>query len=201
MAYEMVILQIFFITVGMVALSMTFNKIMGIDPKSAKAFREKALNVQERMRNAQNIGDPQLMMKLQQESLALTKEMMKKQLLPTCIRCFVFWGIFGILSIFYAPYSTGILPFFIPLFGNGWVAIYFLFSIGLSLLIYLVKRLYRKLTGKEDERKKDVTEIRGILSGNSGGSTELFQLNRTQNVPTSEEPTERVDSWKERIKN
>ena len=198
MANEFIILQIFFITLGMVVFSMLLNKIMGINPKSAKEFREKAKNLQERMKNAQLISDRQQFSSLQQESMQLTKEMMKKQLLPNCVRCIIFWVIFAIVGIFYTPYGA-LLPFPLLFFGNGWVAVYFIFSIGLTLVIYLTRWGYKKITGKQDSRKNDVTEIRNILSGSSTTAKEIFQLDTQKD--DSDTNVARGDSWKERIKN
>ena len=198
MANEFIILQIFFITLGMVVFSMLLNKIMGINPKSAKEFREKAKNLQERMKNAQLISDRQQFSSLQQESMQLTKEMMKKQLLPSCLRCIVFWVIFAIIGIFYNPFGA-LLPFPLLFFGDGWVAVYFLFSIGLTLVIYLSRWGYRKITGKGVTPRSDVTEIRNILSGSPTGTEETFQFDSPEDdLGTS---AARGDSWKERIKN
>ena len=198
MANEFIILQIFFITLGMVVFSMLLNKIMGVNPKSAKEFREKAQNLQERMKNAQLISDRQQFYSLQQESMQLTKEMMKKQLLPNCVRCIIFWVIFAIVGLFYNPYGA-LLPFPILFFGDGWVAVYFIFSIGLTLVIYLTRWGYKKITGTQDSPKNDITEIRNILSGSSTNAKEIFQLD-TQKDDLDSNVTRR-DSWKERIKN
>jgi hypothetical protein len=195
---EFIILQIFFITLGMVVFSMLLNKIMGINPKSAKEFREKAQNLQERMKNAQLVSDRQQFSRLQQESMQLTKEMMKKQLLPSCLRCIVFWVIFAIIGIFYNPFGA-LLPFPLLFFGDGWVAVYFLFSIGLTLIIYLARWGYRKITGKVDSRKSDVTEVRNILSRSSTETQEIFQLDSHKDDLGTNRT--RGDSWKERIKN
>jgi hypothetical protein len=198
MANEFIILQIFFITLGMVVFSLLLNKIMGNSPNSAKEMRAKAQNLQERMKNAQLTSDTQQLYKLQQESIQLTKDMMKKQLLPTCVRCIIFWAIFAIIGIFYNPYGA-LLPFPLLFFGNGWIAVYFIFSIGLTLVIYLARWGYKKITGKEDSRKKDITEIRNILSRNPTTTQEIFQLDsHKDDLGTSET---RGDSWKERIKN
>jgi hypothetical protein len=198
MANEFIILQIFFITLGMVVFSLLLNKIMGINPSSAKEFREKAKNLQERMKNAQLTSDRQQFASLQQESMQLTKEMMKKQLLPNCVRCIIFWVIFAIVGIFYTPYGA-LLPFPLLFFGNGWVAVYFIFSIGLTLVIYLTRWGYKKLTGKQVSRKNDVTEIRNILSGSSTEAKEIFQLDTQKDELDTN--VARSDSWKERIKN
>lgn len=185
-------------TIGMIALGMIFNKIMGINPEVAKEFRDKATNLQERMRTAQMMADGQQMMKLQKESMQLTKQMMKKQLVPTCIRCVIFLVIFAILGIVYAEYSSGLLPFPILIFGNGWVALYFLFSIGFSLLIWGSKKLYKKITGKEDKGK--TRDILNILSPMSDGF-QTYRPSTTSSINTSSEDLERSDSWKDKIKN
>lgn len=202
MANEIVIFQIFLVTLGMVVLSMIFNKITGLNPESAREIREKTMALQERMRAAQQEGNAQNLRFLQQESIELTKTMMKKQLIPSCVRCFIFIGIFGILGLLFAQHSTGLLPFKVLFFGDGWVGVYFLFSISLALLIYLVKRIYRKMTGKEDRRKMEKQEIMGMLNPTSSNSRGYMQLNvkPSEEIPV-DDPSERKDSWKEKIKN
>ena len=202
MTNEIVIFQIFLVTLGMVVISMIFNKITGLNPGSAREIREKTLRLQERMRAAQQEGNAQNLRSLQQESVELTKTMMKKQLIPSCVRCFIFLGIFGILGGFFGQYATGLVPFPILFFGDGWVGVYFLFSISLSLLIYLIKRTYRKMTGKEDQRKTEKQEIMGMLNPTSGNPRGYMQLNikPSEEIPI-DDPSERKDSWKEKIKN
>ncbi|MFW9772175.1 MAG: EMC3/TMCO1 family protein [Promethearchaeota archaeon] len=199
-----IILQIMLISMGMVALSLLLNRLLGINLNTAKEMREKALNLQERMRTAQITGDVQALLKLQQESTSLMKQMMKKQLIPTCLRCIVFLGIFAIIGIFYANYASGLLPFFIPLLGDGWVALYFLFSLSFSLLAYGIKRLYRKITGKTDPKARISKEVMDVLSPRSEETGSGFQLTRPlqssfQNSE-QEKKTEKLDSWKDRIK-
>jgi len=53
MVNEIVIFQIFLVTLGMVTLSMIFNKISGLNSESAREIREQTLELQERMRAAQ----------------------------------------------------------------------------------------------------------------------------------------------------
>lgn len=188
-----------FISIGMVALGLILNKFLGINLQSARELRDKALNIQERMRTAQATGNAQEMFAMQQESTALMKQMMKKQLIPSCIRCVVFLGIFALIGVFYINYASGILPFEIPLLGDGWIAVYFLFSIGFSLLIWGVKKLYRKLTGKVDARSKISKEILQVLTPTSQGTVSGFQIPAP--APSGSEETEKLDSWKDRIKN
>lgn len=212
MANEEIIIQIMFITIGMVGLSELLNRILGINMGAARELREKSQNLQERMRTARLTGNPQEMIELQQESMELTKLMMKKQMIPSCVRCFIFIGIFAVIGVVYANYAEGLLPFPILFFGSGWFAIYFLFSIAFSLIIYGFKRLYRKLTGKEIKRERASGGMLGGLSPQTGDQDQYLQLTRSianesiqrgvyediQEKEIDKEPE--VDSWKDRIK-
>jgi len=204
MANGEIIIQIMLITLGMVGLSEILNRVMGLKMDTARDLRERSKNLQERMKTARLTGNAQEMIELQQESVALTKVMMKKQMIPSCVRCIIFMGIFGLIGGIYAPYGN-LLPFPVLFFGSDWFGVYFLFSISFSLIIYGIKRLYRKLTGKEDKRKKASKEILGMLSPESGNNQGNLQLTRTipnKPLPEQEEidgqPT--GDTWKDRIK-
>lgn len=211
MANEEIIIQIMFITLAMVGLSEILNRVFGLNMDTAREMRENSRNLQERMKTARLTGNSQEMSALQQESMALTKVMMKKQAIPSCLRCAIFWGIFGLIGGIYAPYGN-LLPFPILFFGTGWFAVYFLFSITFSLIIYGLKRLYRKLTGKEDKRKKASKEILGMLSSKSEYQSGNIQLTRP--IPNRSPQDDVVDgkqedsdgqpkndTWKDRIKN
>ena len=208
-----IILQILLTTIGMIILGMVLNKVLGLSKDKMKEFREKALNIQDRMRNAQAVGDIRIMAQLQRESMQFTKQIMIKQFVPLCLRCVIFIGIFGILGFIYAEYSTGLLPFPILIFGNGWVALYFIFSISISLIIYGVKRLYKKITGKTGSTQGKLREVMEMVSPTQSLSGSSFQIsgitpsklsrittmgtNMTSN--TEEESREKPESWKDRI--
>ncbi|MBY8980521.1 MAG: DUF106 domain-containing protein [Candidatus Lokiarchaeota archaeon] len=204
MAIEEIIIQIMLITLAMVGLSEILNRFMGLNMGTAKELREKSKNLQERMKTARLTGNSQEMFELQQESMVLTKLMMKKQMIPSCIRCVIFMGIFGLVGGIYAPYGN-FLPFPILIFGSNWFAVYILFSFSFSLILYGLKRLYRKLTGKEDKRKKASKEILGMLSPESGNQQGNLQLTRPipnglppEQGEIDEQPT--GDTWKDRIR-
>jgi hypothetical protein len=210
MANGEIIIQIMLITIGMVGLSEVLNRIFGLNMEAARELRERSQNLQERMRTARLTGNPQEMIELQQESIELSKQMMKKQLIPSCVRCIIFLGIFALIGGLYANYSEGLLPFPILFFGSGWFAIYFLFSISFSLILYGLKRLYRKLTGKEVKRRRS-GGILGGLSPQTEGQEQHLHL--TRSIPSESIQTEvneviqgdeyeqpKVDSWKDRIK-
>jgi hypothetical protein len=211
MANEDIIIQIMLITIGMVGISEILNRIFGFNMDAARELREKSQNIQERMRTARLTGNPQEMRELQQESVELSKLMMKKQMIPTCVRCLIFWGIFALIGAIYAAYAEGLLPFPILFFGTGWFAIYFLFSIMFSLIIYGFKRLYRKLTGKEVKRSRASGGMLGSLSPQTGDQEQHLQLTRQipnktiqgsvyEDIREEEDEQAKVDSWKDRIK-
>jgi len=211
MANEEIIIQIMLITIGMVGLSELLNRIFGLNMGAAREIREKSQNLQERMRTVRLTGDRQAMLELQQESMELTKQMMKKQMIPSCVRCLIFLGIFLVIGAIYADYPDGLLPFPI-IFGTGWFAVYFLFSITFSLTFYGFKRLYRKLTGKEVKRNKGALgAILGGLSPQTGDQEHNLQLTRRipnesmhggvdEHIQEKEEEQPKVDSWKDNIK-
>jgi len=211
MANGEIIIQIMLITIGMVGLSELLNRILGLNMEAARGLREKSKNLQERMRTARSIGNHQEMQELQQESMELTKLMMKKQMIPSCVRCAIFMGIFAVIGGVYANYGKDLLPIPILFFGSGWFAVYFLFSITFSLIIYGFKRLYRKLTGKEVKRKKGSGQILGGLISQSEDQERHLQLTRPipnesmqrvvdEDMQEKKEEQPIVDSWKKRIK-
>jgi hypothetical protein len=204
MSNALIILIILFITVGMIGFGIALNKILGVRKEDLIKLREKAINLQERMRNAQVIGDPQLMLQIQRETVQLTKQMMKKQILPLCLRCIIFIGIFVILSFIFGKYKSGLLPFPLWFFGSGWIAIYIIFSLSLSLLIYGVKLLYKRITHKETKSQNYLKEILGMLSPTQRMSSLPFHTDsdlstQDHSYENTEELPEKEDSWKDRI--
>ncbi len=188
MSNEIIILQIMFIALGMVLFSSLFNKIFGIKLKDMKELQEKSFNMQERMRNAQELGDREMMQELQLESMTLMKTMMTKQFMPMCARCIVFMIIFAVIGFFYAPYDF-------------WFATYFLFSLLFSFSAMGLKYAYKRVTHKEDKTKSSFRELMGIPSLNQGGTGEILQVPRPIQIknPEEETPLEGTDSWKDRI--
>jgi uncharacterized membrane protein (DUF106 family) len=186
MSNIIIIIQILFITIGMIALGMILNYFLGLRKDALREMRQKALNLQERMRNAQVMGDYQMMAQLQRESLQFMKLMTKKQLVPMCLRCLIFIGIFVVLGFVYSDYNSGLLPVPLLIFGSGWLAWYLIFSLYFSLIIYGVKRLIRM-------GSKEVSSLKQIM--------EIISPTRAREVPyQADNELPRTDSWKERIK-
>jgi hypothetical protein len=151
------------------------------------------------MRNAQVIADMRMMAQLQRETVQFTKSIVLKQFVPLCLRCFIFIGIFAVLSIIYADYDRGLLPFPLLIFGNGWVAIYFIFSISFSLILFGIKKLYKRITGKGISSQSHLREIMELVSPTQQSSGISFQVSNPVPSSIEEEFTEKTDSWKERI--
>jgi hypothetical protein len=202
-----IILELFYISVGLVLLGLLLNWILGLKPEAMKELRNNARNLQERLKQAQIIGDQQLMLQLQRETMLLMKQMMKKQIAPMLIRCVIFLGIFALLSFLYGNYEY-------------WFWVYFLFSLLLSLLAYGIRKAYEKLTGKESKRETFTKELIGTISSSQQIKPEFNMSTQRQNntlaasnteqsnekgpsISTSEESATELekDSWKNRIKN
>ncbi|MFX1502373.1 MAG: EMC3/TMCO1 family protein [Promethearchaeota archaeon] len=195
MSIIVVMIQIMFITLGMIVLGMALNYILGLRKDVLKEMRKNALNIRERMKNAQIMGDYQLMSQLQKESVQFMKIMMKKQMIPMCLRCLVFIGIFIVLGFIYSDYESGLLPFPLLFFGSGWLAIYLIFSLYFSLVIWGVKRL----TGMGRKTQSSVREIAGIVSPTQPGSGFPISKVSTQDRLKKIDILPRKDAWKDRI--
>ena len=199
MSNAIIIIQIMFITIGMIILGIILNKLLGLSKEKVLEFKEQAQNIQERMRNAQVIADVRMMAQLQRETLQFTKRIMVKQFVPLCLRCFIFIGIFAILGFIFSDYNSGLLPFPVLIFGNGWVALYFIFSISFSLIIFGLKKLYKKITGKGVSSQGHLREIMELVSPRQQSSGISYQVSNPVQYNAEEESSERSDSWKERI--
>jgi hypothetical protein len=196
MVYEEIYLQLFLITLGMVAFSLILNKLLGFKPENMVDIRDKALNLKERLENAQALGDMRLMQELQYETVQLMKQMLKKQIVPLCLRCFIFIGILTVIGIIYGAYGFGSQFFF----GLGWPFYYFFLTLGLSLVIFGIKRYYFKLTGKQNKRTnflREITQVLNLGSLRSGAGT-VYQL-PSQMSASQQQPPVATDSWKDRI--
>ncbi|MFX1274643.1 MAG: hypothetical protein ACFFBP_02795 [Promethearchaeota archaeon] len=211
MSDELIVtLLILVITIAMMIVSMVFNKFWGVKREFLVELREKFSNLQERMNNAQILGDVRQMRQLQLEANQILKSMMYKQYLPLCLRCSLFLIVFAILSFIFSGYEWGLLPFNIPLLGSGWFALYFLFSLGFSLLIFGSKLLYRKVTGKGNKKGSSLRQIINELSLKSsntmsGGGSLTFDASEFQsslqkdNYLPSNENIDSSDGWKDKI--
>jgi len=199
MSDAFIIIQIMLITIGMVFLGMILNKLLGLSKDKVSEFKEQAFNLQKRMKNAQVLADPQLMLQVQRETMQFTKSIMIKQFVPLCLRCFIFIGIFAVLGFIYADYDSGLLPFPLLIFGTGWVAIYFIFSISFSLIIFGMKKLYKRITGKQVSSQGHLREIMELVSPTQQSSGISFQVTNPVPFNTDEDSSEKSDSWKDRI--
>ncbi|MFX1259118.1 MAG: hypothetical protein ACFFAN_14785, partial [Promethearchaeota archaeon] len=141
-----IIIQLMFIAVIMVFFGMLLNKILGVKTSKMKEIRDKAKNLQQRVRQAEILGDTQLLQQLNLETMQLMKQMLIKQIIPLLVRCVIFIGIFIVISMIYSQYEY-------------WFWIYFLFSFTFSMIAMGVRYLYKKATGKEDKRKVLSKEI------------------------------------------
>ncbi len=188
-----IIFELMYISMGLTIFGLILNRILGLRSSVMKGLRVKAKNIQERIKQAQVLGDQQLSRELQLETMQLMKQMMKKQFLPMCIRCIIFLGIFFFLSLIYGQYEF-------------WVWIYFLWSLTFSLTAFGLTKLYKKVTGKEDKKKAFAKEI--LDFGSPFQQSSFYATNiKSKELLDSPSPeveednveSEREDAWKDRI--
>ena len=197
-----IIFQLMWISIGLVIFGYILNWILGLKPEVMKKIRDDGRNLQERLRQAQILGDQTLMLQLQQETMQLMKTMLKKQLAPMAIRCVIFLGIFALLSFQFGMYEY-------------WFWVYFGFSLGFSLLAFGIRKLFLKLTGKES-KKDQFRDLMGSLGGTQQGMGSFhisspiqdttLENSDSKTLPSLEtegqEPdeNEQTGSWKDKIK-
>ena len=192
-----IIFELMYISLGLSIFGLILNKILGLKSSVMKEIRNDAKNLQERLKQAQILGDPRIMQELQAETMHLMKQMLKKQFLPMGIRCIIFLGIFFVLSFYYGGYEY-------------WYWVYFLWSLGFSLSVFGLTKAYKKVTGKEEEKKSLAKEIAASLgqrssyfiSNVSSIETQDSQIDdqTSKNDEENQEPEE-SDSWKDRLQN
>ena len=192
-----IIYQLMFISFALVLFGLLLNKLLGVKPSKMKEIRDKAKNLRERVRQAEILGDTVLLQQLQVETMSLMKEMMKKQLIPMCIRCFIFIGIFIVISMIYGQYEY-------------WFWIYFLFSFSFSMAAFGLRYLYKKITKKEDKRKGFAKEIMELVYPKSqiqtvglsltGHTDDEFQTHTTEDTAgQSLEEQKPANAWKDKL--
>ena len=128
-------LEMFLIVLGIVVFSQLFNYFFGIKFSQQMENQQRIREIQEEILNPQN--SPEEIQRLQVESMKIMKETLKKSFIPSCVRCGIFLGIFAILGIFYKDVDfLGV--------NSGYYGIYLLFSLGLSAIIFGIKRIWKK---------------------------------------------------------
>ena len=109
MSNATIIIQLMFINIFMIFVGLVLNKILGLKKEDFKNLKNQALNLRTRLKNAQLMGDVQMVVQLQQETVFLMKRIMKKQFFPLCMRCVILIAIFSILALIYRDYDSGLL--------------------------------------------------------------------------------------------
>ncbi|MHA1340484.1 MAG: hypothetical protein ACTSRZ_09675 [Promethearchaeota archaeon] len=168
--------NIFIVSLIMMIISILFSKKFGLSMKEQMELQQKLRDLQEEMRNAQ--GDIDRIQQIQQESVKLMSEMTKKQLIPMCIRTIIFFAVFGVLSIFYKDIEFDKNP--LPIFGRGFFSLYFLYSIGLSLINFLIRFIIKKLKKQESSTETVIDDPVKALNYKINLSTPLAPQNTSQ---------------------
>jgi len=141
-------LNVFIVSLVMMIISILFSKKFGLPIQQQVEIQQKLRDLQEEMKLAQ--GDIYKMQEIQKQSIELMRIITKKQLLPMCIRTITFFGVYFVMSSFYIGVVFDKNP--LPIFGYGFFSLYFLYSIGLSLINLLINFLIKKI------RKKPISD-------------------------------------------
>jgi uncharacterized membrane protein (DUF106 family) len=152
-------LQILLISLGISIFSQLLNKIMKLDPQHMKATQARMQELSRELNASRGVGEINSQVaagkptrsyeEINQELMVLMKKMAKEQFLPMILRCGIFWGIFALLGAFYGQYEKGVVPFEVLFFGSGWIGAYVMFSFIISISIFGLQKLYKKLTHQE----------------------------------------------------
>jgi len=151
------------ITVFMVILSQWFQKKFSLSQESQMNMQADIKDLQDRMKYAK--GDMQQMEQLNAEMMVVMKNLSKKQMIPMLARSMLFIGLFVLLGWIYGDYKEGLLPFKV-LFGDGYIGLYITLSMGLSLVIVLIKLAIKKLNPEKDQKKENVIDQAKVLRSN-----------------------------------
>jgi uncharacterized membrane protein (DUF106 family) len=197
-----IILQIIGWSIGMMIISQLLGKKFGISATQQMDMQNKMQDFQEQLQLSQ--ADPQRMQELQIEMMEFMKIMMKKQLIPQIVRLLIFFGFFGLLGLIYGDYKTGILPFKVLIFGDGYLGVYILTSFGISMVLGLIRMLIKKIrpdTDKKQEQFQDsvralqknliIAQQPNMRYGSPYGQAAM------QGLPMTSSPASQ--SWKEKI--
>jgi uncharacterized membrane protein (DUF106 family) len=205
LANEIIVLQIILITIIVYFGRLGFNKLFGQTASERREFIEKTKDVQNRL--SESMGDAEEFERLQKEMTELAQQMLKKQLIPCCVSCITFIVLWAILDVIYIEYNTGLLPFPVLFFGDGWVGLYILVSFSLVGISYLIRLTYRKIKGIESTSPGLFNLLsssnirnpsqRSILSMPT--RSQLDQTDKNLNDKQIETEEMRKDSWKDRI--
>lgn len=206
MANEIIILQIMLITVIVYFSRLAFYKLFGQTSSERRELFQKIQDMQNRLNEV--MGDADEFGKLQKETIKLMKQMMIKQIIPMCISCITFLVLWIILGIIYAEYSTGLIPFPVLLIGDGWGGLYIMTSLGLFVVVYLIKFTYRKIKGIESPSLRGYNLLSPSRTS-AGTQSSLFSISTRSQVDRvsiesedeySETEKMKKDAWKEKIK-
>ncbi|MHA1855147.1 MAG: hypothetical protein ACTSXY_11055 [Promethearchaeota archaeon] len=155
--------QISLITVIISILSQIFSKKFSISQESQAMMQADIKDLQDRMKVAK--GDIHQMEQLNAEMMVIMKEMSKKQMIPLFARSVIFLGFWALLGWIYGDYKTGLLPFRL-LLGDGYLGLYFTLSISISILIWIVKTVIKKLNPEKEEKKETIIDHAKVLKSN-----------------------------------
>ena len=147
-----IIWQIVGFSILMIALSQFFNWKYRISPEDMIDFQERMRLLQEELKLAQSQGDQQKFRELSSELQVLMKELMQKQMYPSCLRTLVFIVILSIVGGIYGEYEN-------ILGGLNWFWFYVLLSFLGNMFINMIRKKVKESRGEQDVNVRDSLRV------------------------------------------
>ena len=193
----------FAIIATIAAISIAFSLFTQWFQKRFSTSRESQMDMQMQIEDLKSQindarGNQELMMQLNQEMMVLFQKMSKKQLVPMLIRSVLWFGLLGLLNLFFGGYDEYI-PF--SFLGRTLFALYLIVSLGFSLVMFGVKALWKKYRPSEGEQKEEVVidHLRALRGNTVQPLPESHESPSEPSPPWDAAPQPSTKSWKSNL--
>lgn len=152
------------VIIAMAVGSQLFNYKFGLTTQQQLQTQQRVRELQARMMAARD--DPQELHRLQMESMNITRNMMKKTMIPSLVRCVAFLGVYWGLYYYFSNTQ----------FFSSFIVVYFVLSLSISLIVMLIARLFRKKSPTYQQDRQFDHELDHKLSAPVRFSPGTFQF-------------------------
>ncbi|WP_371803646.1 EMC3/TMCO1 family protein [Candidatus Lokiarchaeum ossiferum] len=186
------------ICIAMSLFSQWFSKRFSVSREQQMETQRRTQELQARMKEAR--GDQEAMMRMNQEMMELMKGMYKTQLIPMLIRSVIWFGLWGLLNLFFGDYDE-YLPFNFVM-GRKLFSLYIFVSLCFSVVLVGGKMIARKLNPEKHAKQEVIVDHINALDTKIMYASENPQNHPPQQEYTSsssyfEEPPKK--DWKKRL--
>lgn len=186
------------ICIAMSLFSQWFSKRFSVPREQQMETQRRTQELQARMKDAR--GDQEAMMQMNQEMMVLMKGMYKKQIIPMFIRSIIWFGLWGLLNLFFGQYDE-YLPFNFVM-GRTLFSLYIFVSLSFSVVMMGGKMIARKINPEKHAKKEVIVDHINALDNNI-----MYTPEKPQDQPSNQyspppstsfdEPSKK--DWKKRL--